>query len=165
MDADALVGYDHATKLNENFNVTQHHWYDRFYPTSKPGTLCDPHIFSVYDEMVTTHNIFRYKIGVVEGGESGSSGAFSYSATPLDACDVDSFEVDVDVSSWTASIEAWVRCEHPTYHLEAVTTFTASFSLARSTVNHPINDTSTYSNSTPNMYGLSSYITLMFFSL
>ncbi|KAJ7880022.1 hypothetical protein B0H14DRAFT_1585109 [Mycena olivaceomarginata] len=57
----ALAGYETVTAFDSDFNVTQTHWFNQFTPSlvSKPGSLCDPRLLTLWDTFNTNFTLFQ----------------------------------------------------------------------------------------------------------
>ncbi|KAJ7635410.1 hypothetical protein FB45DRAFT_865928 [Roridomyces roridus] len=108
----ALAGYDTVPGLSSNFNVTQHHWYDKFLPEAaqtRPGTLCDPRLLGLGDTITTNNTLFQYTISSIDKANAGDSG-FQYAGWTLDNCDITSLFVNANAQTIAMDITAVVAC-------------------------------------------------------
>ncbi|TFK33344.1 hypothetical protein BDQ12DRAFT_615411 [Crucibulum laeve] len=103
----ALTGYETRTVFNNNFNISQSHWYDGFMPNS--GSLCDPHLMGVGDVFTTNYTIFEWSIDSIVKANAGESG-ISYSGTALDDCDLSTLYVDGSLGASTINVTPIVTC-------------------------------------------------------
>ncbi|KAF8896200.1 hypothetical protein BD779DRAFT_1608509 [Infundibulicybe gibba] len=116
----ALTGYQTKTVFEDNFNVTQTHWYD------KPGTLCDSHVFNVGDSLTTNYTIFQWSIETVNKPNAASSGV-SYRGSTLQDCDLSNLYIDGDMRTRTIKLTAVAKCEvKGEFEVNAKTTFAVS---------------------------------------
>ncbi|KAG8999517.1 hypothetical protein FRB94_006161 [Tulasnella sp. JGI-2019a] len=92
----ATQGYELKSVLSSTYNQTQFHWFNHFLSPQQPGSLCDPHVFSIGDMFQTTQAIFPWSIDWTSA-ESNMDDADS----PLggDSCDVNRMKVTVDLTT------------------------------------------------------------------
>ncbi|KAJ7635409.1 hypothetical protein FB45DRAFT_831063 [Roridomyces roridus] len=109
----ALAGYDTVPGFSSDFNVTQHHWYDKFLPEvakTKPGTLCDPRLLGLGDTITTNNTLFRYTVASIDKANAGDSG-FQYGGWTLDNCDITSLFVNANAQTFAMDFTAVVACQ------------------------------------------------------
>ncbi|KAF9522554.1 hypothetical protein CPB83DRAFT_96744 [Crepidotus variabilis] len=87
----ALVGYETASVFQTDFNFTQHFWYTSLVPykNSRQKGLCEPHLFSIGDQVRTVRNNFEWTVVSIERVSDHTSRAgFPYRGKALDNCDI-----------------------------------------------------------------------------
>ncbi|KAG8877216.1 hypothetical protein FRB98_006829 [Tulasnella sp. 332] len=137
----ATQGYEKVSTLSATPNLTEHLWYyNHLAPPPKPGTLCDPHVFTVGDTFQTVMSPFIWSIDYINTPTSlapqspntfaqANDNGISYSGLPLNMamCDVQSIRVTADLFSWTTTATAIINCTAPdVFPVSASTSFTAS---------------------------------------
>ncbi|KAG9006251.1 hypothetical protein FRB94_000876 [Tulasnella sp. JGI-2019a] len=126
----ATQGYELKSVLSSTYNQTQFHWFSHFLSPQQPGSLCDPHVFSIGDMFQTTQAIFPWSIDWTSAESSMDDtvqGGVSYADSPLggDSCDVNRMKVTVDLTAWTAVVSATIQCDD-VFPVSASTSWTAS---------------------------------------
>ncbi|KAG8987900.1 hypothetical protein FRB93_004346 [Tulasnella sp. JGI-2019a] len=128
----ATQGYELKSVLSPTYNQTQFHWFNHFLSPQQPGSLCDPHVFSIGDMFQTTQAIFPWIIDWTQSAQSNMDGiavqgGISYTNSPLgsDSCDVTRMKVTVDLTAWTAVVSASIKCDD-VFPVSASTSWTAS---------------------------------------
>lgn len=107
----ALTGYEMQTVFENDFNITQKHWFHRFAPARapKPGTLCDPRVFNVGDTFVTNYTTFQWTIEAIGRSNAADTGIV-YGGITLDGCDVTSVYLNGDMRTWTIDVTVIATC-------------------------------------------------------
>ncbi|KAG9006248.1 hypothetical protein FRB94_000873 [Tulasnella sp. JGI-2019a] len=128
----ATQGYEINSVLSSTFNQTQFHWFNHIISPPTPGSLCDPHVFSIGDMFQTTRAIFPWTIDWTQPDQSNKDGVavqggVSYADSPLGSniCDVIRMKVTVDLTAWTAIVSTSIECDD-VFPVTASTSWTAS---------------------------------------
>ncbi|KAF9522563.1 hypothetical protein CPB83DRAFT_864308 [Crepidotus variabilis] len=93
----ALVGYETVNVFRNDFNFTQRLWYHNLIPyqNSEPGSLCEPHLFNIGDQLQTGSNSPAWTVFAVENTITNlTTASFPYSGNPLVDCDITRIRVN-----------------------------------------------------------------------
>ena len=122
----ATQGYQVIVTQSADFNTLGPKlWYHKFTGSPKPGSLCQPHNFTLGDSVTTSYTVsgrtrttnthltlqqlFEFNVFAANTNDPLAS-SISYSGTNLDNCDVWGLNVDANVESWTVETQAIVYC-------------------------------------------------------
>ncbi|KAG9038011.1 hypothetical protein FRB95_003404 [Tulasnella sp. JGI-2019a] len=132
----ATQGYEPKPVLLSDYNATQHHWFNHFSPKPKPGTLCDPHVFSLGDSFQTSHSTFSWMLDYILLRATTTDHGISYSGESLTGrCNVTQVEVWADLQSWTTEVTVTIGCDPSSgFPVSATTSFIASPYLQKTTI-------------------------------
>lgn len=125
----ALAGYETVTGTSPDFKTVPWHWFYRFSPKPKPGTLCDAYRLDVGGSFITNYGLLPWTVLSVlpQGNETGGlpSNVY-YKGESLTDCYLDYLELD-QISATAATFKAEVHC--PSSQLLIVTQSTLLPSL------------------------------------
>ncbi len=97
---------------NKNFNSTDPHWWNRFAPFHKPGSLCSSQNFTTGDTVTTTYSLFQWTI-ISPNATNLSASSVAYKGTNLDSCDVLYMGIDANIQGPSVSAYATIQCDDP----------------------------------------------------
>lgn len=111
-----LTGYETITITSNDFNAVPHHWFNRFVSPPEKGSLCDPHVISLGDQVFTNASLFTWTIQTIDTSDEKSvASSFEYTGTTLETCDVS--EVDLLLNNLPEvvgdSVTVSVLCNDP----------------------------------------------------
>ncbi|KAG8878970.1 hypothetical protein FRB98_005890 [Tulasnella sp. 332] len=144
----ATQGYEPLAILSSDYNTTQRFWYNAFTTRLSPGSLCDPHVFSVGDTFQTSQGTFAWNLDFLTLTESTSSDnpsvkavdtqGINYIGLPLlpSTCAISDLQVVADVEAWTSTATATVLCNsNSSFPVSSSTSFVSSPFLEKASLN------------------------------
>ncbi|KAG8845163.1 hypothetical protein FRB96_002607 [Tulasnella sp. 330] len=138
----ALTGYETVSVTNQDYNYIPNNWYYRFAPRPKPGSHCDPHMFTIGDSFVTNTSILTYKLVTALGSDDGinAKSSINYKGTTLENCDVFYMSVAADARLLTSTIVADIGCTNETgFPIAFSTSYATSFDRVSSNLWQDVN--------------------------
>ena len=93
--------------------TTQSLWFNNYMPyrKTKPGTICDPHLFNVGDGFTTNYTIFEWTIQSIETPNAAGSGV-SYNGSSLTSCDVRNVYLNADLQHYSIDLGILMSCRN-----------------------------------------------------
>ncbi|KAJ7182499.1 hypothetical protein C8R43DRAFT_6256 [Mycena crocata] len=122
-----LAGYETVTVFNSDFSVVQRQWFDRYLPSRvpKPGSMCDPRLLNLGDNIATNYSLFQYSITSVDTANAGDS-SLSYKGWTLDNCDITSLYVNANANTFVIDFTALISCRSDASQVAAGNNFEIS---------------------------------------
>jgi hypothetical protein len=108
----ALTGYQVIQTPRKDFNYTDPHWWNKFAPHHKPGTLCLPQNYSTGNIIGSTYSLFQWNI-ISPNTSDLAAPSVEYKGANLDSCDVQSMGIDANILTPAISTYATIRCDDP----------------------------------------------------
>lgn len=109
----ALTGYETISVTLTDFNAVPHHWFNRFKSAPLPGSLCEPHIFSVGDSLLTNYSIFPWTVQAIGAPDTNTfTSSLAYRGMSLENCDVTQMALTADEHD-DGTITVQVACLSP----------------------------------------------------